>query len=67
MAAQDDEPAKTTGVPGRTICARVIPARTSAFWTIRVPSIVTGAVAPAIERDDYNSPQKLDSLLSYKV
>ena len=39
-------PPNRTGVPGRTIWAIVMPARTSTVWKIVAPTIVTGAMRP---------------------
>ncbi len=39
-------PPKTTGAPGRTTCAIVTPASTSAVWNTVAPTSVTGAISP---------------------
>ena len=39
-------PPNRTGVPGRTIWAIVIPARTSTVWKTVAPTTVTGAIRP---------------------
>ena len=38
---------KTTGAPGRTSCAKAMPAIASARVWVSVPSAVTGDMAPA--------------------
>ena len=38
---------KTTGAPGRTNCAKAMPAIASASIWARVPATVTGLMAPA--------------------
>ena len=39
-------PPNRTGAPGRTICAIVMPVKTSTQWKTSAPTRVTGAIRP---------------------
>ena len=47
----ENEP-NTTGAPGRTSCANAIPDKASAYNCAEVAAIVTGDIAPAIQKGE---------------
>ena len=43
---------KTTGAPGRTSCENAIPDKASAYSCAEVAAIVTGDIAPEIQKGE---------------